>query len=216
MVETTIEKTNLGNIEVLAKKYSTENLLASHQAFKTFVYSTLPVDAKPLESIGAIQESATLFNQEALDSRKIDLFFHFTDNNGAQEIADKNTLGFDNSKTYLTKLTPDIAKSLASKEDSIGFQKYFKDRIMPQSLKEHIERFVLAMKFKWRHDVLKNIFKQPIVPVGEHKLENVILLACSKENNPLKKDEMGEVYIERKINTHNDPEFSVFGPFKCN
>jgi hypothetical protein len=172
------------------------------------------MEATPSERIAGIQEASRRFNAVAPDERKISLLYHFTDAEGANGITGQGLVGrATDTRVYLTALTPEIAQPLASAEDARGFETYFKEHKAPQTLREHMERFVLSMKFKWRHDIQKRLLHKPIVPVGANKLENVVIVATGTNSTALKKDEQGEIYTERPIRTQSDPDFQVFGPF---
>jgi len=205
-------------IENPARKFATEPLLRPSEAFGKYVGSLVPFEATDLERIGITQEAERRYNGEADTQRQVSLLFHFTDNEGVVGIIQTDMLGKeDGGRMYITPITPEMAKPLSSEEDAKGYEKYFRDKIMPINLKEHIERFILGLKFKWQYDVLKTIkgkLGTPIIPVGAHKLENVLIIASEKNNPALKRDEHGEIYIERPIKTGIGPEFSIFGPYK--
>lgn len=213
VVETTETNTS-PLIENKAIQYAKSELLKPHEAFGKFIADLSPVGATSSESIAVIQEASRRFNEVAPEDRKIQLLYHFTDTEGAKGISEQGLVGrTTDTRIYLTALTPDMAQPLASAEDARGFETYFKERKVPQTLKEHMERFVLGMKFKWRHDVQKRLLHKPIVPVGANKLENVVMLASRKGSEVLKRDEQGEIYVERPIGVNSDPDLQVFGPF---
>lgn len=197
-----------------AEHFANEALLQPHEAFGKFATTLIPTEATSPERIAVIQEASKRFNEVAPEARKIQLLYHFTDSEGAKGISEQGLVGkATDTRVYLTALTPEIAQPLASAEDARGFETYFKERKTPQTLREHMERFVLGMKFKWRHDVQKRLLHKPIVPIGANKLESVVMLAVGKGSEVIKRDEQGEVYIERPIRVNSDPDFQVFGPF---
>lgn len=220
MSDITPVETNLasGAVENPARKFATETLLQPSEAFGRYASSLVPSEAADLDRIGIIQEAARRYNSEAENQRQISLLFHFTDNEGVAGIAQTNILGKDNgNRTYLTPITPEMAKPLSSAEDAKGYEKYFRDKAMPVNLQEHIDRFILGLKFKWQYDVLKSVkgkLGTPIIPVGAHKLENVVIVASERNNPSLKKDEHGEIFTEKPIKMGVGPEFSTFGPYR--
>jgi hypothetical protein len=201
-----------------ARKFATETLLQPSEAFGRYANSLVPLEATDSDRIGVIQEAARRYNGEADNQRQIFLLFHFTDNEGVTGIAQTNILGKDNGdRVYLTPITPEMAKPLSSAEDAKGYEKYFRDKAMPANLREHIDRFVLGLKFKWQYDVLKSVkgkLGTPIIPVGAHKLENVVIVASERNNPSLKEDEHGEIFTEKPIKIGVGPEFSTFGPYR--
>lgn len=205
-------------VENLAKKYATETLLQPAEGFSKYVNSLMPLEATDFERIGVVQEAATRYNAEASDPRKISLLFHFTDHEGAADIGQSGRLGkAAGGRVYLTPITPEMASPLSSAEDAKGYEKYFRDKIMPHDLHEHIERFILGLKFKWQYEVLKKIkgkFGNPIIPVGSHKLENVVIIASGANNPIFKRDEHGEIYLEKPLKMEAGPECATFGPYK--
>jgi hypothetical protein len=208
-----VEQTNLV-VENQTNNFVNNELLKPHEAFGKYVSNLIPSDSLQTEQVAGIQEAGRLFNKEATEARKITLLYHFTDATGAQGISENGIIGKDEkSKTYLTAITPDIAKPLSSTSDAEGFEKYFKTHEVPQSLHEHINRFILGVKFKWSHEIQKKMLNRPIVPVGEDKLENALILAVSASSSVLKKDNGGEIYVDRQINIHSDPDLQVFGPY---
>lgn len=208
-----VEQANLAT-ENQVNNFANNELLKPHEAFGKFASGLIPYGSSPTEQVACIQEAARLFNKDAEETRKITLFYHFTDTSGAQDIGVNGVVGRgEKSITYLTTITPDIAKPLSSASDATDFEKYFKTHEIPQTLKEHAKKFVLGLKFKWNYKVRKKMFGRPIVPIGEDKLENVLVFAISAGSNVLKKDGEGEFYVDRQINIHSDPDFRVFGPF---
>jgi len=204
-------------VENPARKFATETLLQPSEAFGRYASSLVPSEATDSDRIGIIQEAARRYNNETNDQRQISLLFHFTDNEGVAGIAQTNVLGKDNgNRIYLTPITPEMATPLSSAEDAKGYEKYLRDKAMPANLQEHIGRFILGLKFKWQYDVIKSVkgkLGTPIIPVGAHKLENVVIVASERNNPSLKKDEHGEIFTEKPIKMGIGPEFSTFGPY---
>lgn len=220
MGDITSVETNLTSevIENSVRKFATETLLQPSKAFGRYVSSLVSLEASDSNKIGVVQEAARRYNSEADDQRQVSLLFHFTDNEGVAGITQTNVLGKENgNRIYLTPITPEMAKPLSSAEDAKGYEKYFRDKAMPANLQEHIDRFILGLKFKWQYDVLKRIkgkLGTPIIPVGAHKLENVVIVASERNNPSLKKDEHGEIFTEKPIKVGIGPEFSTFGPYR--
>ena len=165
-----------------------------------------------------IQLAAQIYNAQSEDNpdKQVDILYHFTDNKGVDEIrqAEPQTLGTESQmRIYLTKIAPEETTPLMSEIDAKKFEAYLKGEKIPQNLKEQMEKFMLDLKFKWRHGIVRKFTH--MVPVGEHKLQNVFALAISKgqENQVLKRDENGEIYVEKPIQLKEDRNFSVFGPF---
>ena len=157
-----------------------------------------------------------MFNDERKrePQNNVELFYHFTDNTGAHEITQTGVLGNSNQeRIYLTKVEPGKAVPLLSTEDAKDFEAFLKGEKIPQNLREHFKKFILDLKFKWRHGVVRRLGN--MVPVGEHKLENVMIIATNKtsEVKLVKKDEHGELYVDNPINLEGNSTFQVFGPY---
>lgn len=222
LIMSDIDTVELGDIPVgaenLARKYATEKLLQPSEAFDKYASSLIPLESADQQRVGIIQEAARRYNREADEKRQISLLFHFTDDDGVAGITQTKMLGKgDGSRLYLTYVSPELARPLSTAEDAKGYEKYFRDKIMPTNLQEHLDRFVLGLKFKWKHDVLKRIKSRSgtlIVPVGAHKIENVVIVAADRDNLSLKKDEEGEIYTEKPIKIGTGSGFSTFGPYR--
>lgn len=185
----------------------------SQKTFGLYIKKITPANSTDLEQIGLIQESARIFNETRGDKDKISLLFHFTDDKGAKGISTSESIGGDEERTYLTEISPDVAQPLMQPDDAKEFEAFVKGEKMPERLQDDIRRFILSMKYRWTYGVKKKILGKPIIPIGEHKLKHVVLLA-KPEKLELERDENDEIYIERKINLINDDQFESFGPFK--
>jgi hypothetical protein len=116
------------------------------------------------------------------------------------------------TRTYLTKVEPGKAVPLMSAEDAKDFEAFLKGDKIPQNLRERIRKYVLYAKFKWRHGIIRRMGN--MVPVGDDKLENVIVVATTSGfARKIKKDEHGELYLEKPVSLEGDDNFKVFGPF---
>ncbi len=218
MSDNSIAEVTDGNISIQNKdnlsRFVNNEFLKPHEAFGKYVYSLIPAEARPLEAISCIQEASRRFNEVASDERKVSLFYHFTDAKGVGGITEEGLLGRPaDNKIYLTTITPEIARPLSSTEDSKGFEIYVKGNKVPETLKEHMKKFVFNMKFIWKYHLQKNLYNKSTVPVGEGKLENVIILSTASDSSILKKDKHGEIYVEKPIKINSDPNFQVFGPY---
>lgn len=186
---------------------------STQKNFGLYIKKITPENSTDLEQIGLIQESARIFNETKGDEEQISLLFHFTDDMGVKGISASDAIGEDGKRTYLTEISPDIAQPLMQTDDAKEFEAFVKGEKMPERLQDDIRMFVLSMKFRWTYGVKKKIFGKPIIPIGKHKLEHVVLLAKPNQLE-LKKDENDEIYIERKISLVNDGQFESFGPYK--
>jgi hypothetical protein len=204
------------SLEEQAQSYASREIFNPQEAFGKFAASLIPPDATDLEKMGAIQEAARIFNKVAEPQSRINLFCHFTDDAGAEIIKDQHFLGKEGESLYLTTITPDQAKPLFSAEDAKLYELYFRDKKVPETLKERMKVIALGLKFKWQHGVerrIKESLGQVAIPVGGHKLEKVLFLATTQDNPILKRDRYGQIYIERPIKVNSDPEFQTFGPY---
>ena len=125
-------------------------------------------------------------------------------------------MGQKRERLYLTIITPEQARPLFSAEDAKLYELYFRDRKIPKTLGERIKVMLLGLKFKWQHSVerrLRESGSQKAIPVGSHKLESVVFVGTTMNNPSLKRDEHGEIFVERPIRANSDPEFQMFGPF---
>ncbi|HUW24479.1 MAG TPA: hypothetical protein VMW04_02515 [Patescibacteria group bacterium] len=191
--------------------------IASAKAFGRFATSIIPQKATDQEKIEVIQKAAKRYNSAAEPEKQISLLYHFTDTQGAQAIKETQIIGRRGARLYLTPVSPKMAQPLCSPENARGYEKYFRDKVMPANLKEHLERFVLGLKFKWEYGIQMKARQkkgEAVIPVGAHKLENVFALATKVNNPSLKRDQQGEIYIEKPVKTGTGSEFSVFGPYR--
>ncbi|HUV72584.1 MAG TPA: hypothetical protein VMW25_06275 [Clostridia bacterium] len=191
--------------------------ITSIKAFGRYVTSIIPQKATGQEKIEIIQKAAEKYNFSVNPEKQIFLLYHFTDAQGAQAIEEKRLVGKEGARLYLTPITPTEAQPLCSPENASGYEKYFRDKVMPANLKEHLERFILGLKFKWEYGVKMKARQkkgEAVIPVGAHKLENVVLIATQISNPSLKKDPQGEIFLENQVGLGIGTEFSVFGPYK--
>lgn len=222
-------------LRTLTETFIQQSLLQPHQAFGKFIDNLIPLDASDDIRIASIQRGLIIYNEtvksltvnnSSLADRQIALFYHFTDTPGAEAVQASRALGKEKIRTYVTLITPQLAKPLSSAEDAKEFEKYFRDRQIPQTFREHAHRFILGLKFKWLHDVKarfansklgKNVFHtKTIIPVGAHKLEHVFITAIGQNDSQsvLQTDKHGERYVNKPIKLNDDPHFRVFGPLK--
>lgn len=210
------EDRRVNHQEDLARKYASETLLNPPEAFEKLVTSLTPLEATDFEKVAVIQEAARRYNGVADNARKINLLYHFTDEAGANGMIQQEALGKEGDpQLYLTSIAPDQAKPLFSAKAGKAYEKYFRDKKMPENLREGVSRFIWGLRFKWEHDVLGKIktrMGQRAIPVGAHKLENVVMVATNANNPLLQRDPHGEIFVERPIKLGGDPDFKTFGP----
>lgn len=113
----TQESHQQNNLNEQARKYASETFLKPQEAFAKFVTSLIPITSTDIENVGTIYEATRMYNEVAEPDRRINLLYHFTDDNAAQVIKEQDILGKEGKNVYFTSITPDQARPLFSAKD---------------------------------------------------------------------------------------------------
>ena len=138
--------------------------------------------------------------------------YHYTDQTGVEGIKKAGKITTQKGKIYLTTVPPGKARPVFSQKEEETFRQYLSGKKRVSNLKSWQEKAVLSFKLNWYFGFLGLICKQPIIPIGAHKLEYFLVLT-PKKRHLLKRDQYGQVYVEKPINLKGDSFFEVSGPF---